>query len=324
MARLLHRVSVFDQLIAADIVQSFDLPTNPLSVILLCIRPLNDTGTLLNYQNLLGIAGSMNRISILLRGSSIFSMSGRDVVAYNYHRHGIVPQEANSDNTTNERRCVVLPIILGRVAYDAQSCLPHSHRGELTMELDIDIAATGYDGLRISVETIELLTANPKFAERKITLTQTWAATGDNDINLPVGNLLRGALLFGTTPFGGAVPAPSWGRVSLYMDGEQHSYAGMDFEVGTMLGQLMGRQPYGADDHRHTHTEVAPGVIETDTGRPGVGTSNGMENYAWMDFDPTRDDSYSVDSSKAVQLFLRANAETANAVRVVSIERLAV
>ncbi len=324
MARLLHRVSVFDQLIAADSVVSFDLPTNPLSVVLLCIRPLNDTGTLLEYQGLMGIAGAMNRISILLRGSSIFSMSGRDVVAYNYHRHGIVPQEANSDNVTNERRCVVLPLILGRFAYDAASCLPHSHRGELTMELDIDIASTGYDGLRLSVETIELLTANPKFAERKVTLTQTWGATGDNDLQLPVGNLLRGALLFGTTGFGGAVPAPSWGRVSLYMDGEQHSYAGMDFEVGTMLGQLMGRQPFGAGGHGHTHTEVAPGVIPTDGIPFDVGTSDGMENYAWMDFDPTRDDSYSVDSTKAVQLFLRANAETADAVRAVTVERLAV
>ncbi len=107
------------------------------------------------------------------------------------------------------------------------------------------------------------------------------------------------------------------------MDGEQHSYAGMDFEVGTMLGQLMGRQPYSAADHGHTNATVTATITPT-TSTFDLGTSDGMENYAWMDFDPTRDDAYSVDASKAVQLFLRANAETADAVRAVTIERLAV
>src|SRR4029077_10751362 len=99
----------------------------------------------------------------------------------------------------------------------------------------------GYDGLRISVETIELLGASPREFEREVSVVQTFAATGINDVELPVGNRLRGLTLFGTTGFGGASPAPSWGRVKTIVDNQETGFGSSDFEVTQMLGQLWGR-----------------------------------------------------------------------------------
>ena len=62
--RLLIANSVADQLIAADGVVQFDLAVNPLSVVLINIRPLNDTGTLGNFQRYLGLCDAINRITI--------------------------------------------------------------------------------------------------------------------------------------------------------------------------------------------------------------------------------------------------------------------
>lgn len=323
--RYLHTVSVQERAISADGVEVYDLAVNPLSVVLLALRPLNDTGTLSNFASYLNIAGAVNRVSILFRGQSIFSMSGRDAAALAYFRHGIVPLQANHDHTDNERRCVALPILLGRFAYDPTSCFPATRRGELTMEVDYDIADTGYDGMRVSVETIELLGAEPKEFERKVVVAQTFAATGANIVDLPVGNQVRGCLLFGTTGFAGASPAPSWGRIQAFLSNQQHHIGATDFEVAHMLSSLMGRQPPRFDAHTHLENTAGAYTQNSVTGSmvSNVG-SGGWDNYAYLDFDPTRDDLFSIDTKNASRFHLEADAETADAVRAIPVERVMV
>jgi len=317
---MLHSVVVHDQLASGGL-SSFDLGVNPLSVLLVALRPLNDTGTLANFNRYLQIVGAIDRLTILHRGAAIIAMSGRDIAALNFYRWGIMPSEANSDDTTNERRCVVLPILLGRRAFDPLSCFPASRRGELILELDLDIADTGYDGLRITVESVELLGAQPLEFERRVQITQTMVV-GDNDVQLPVGNFLRGVLCFGTTPFGGATPAPSWGRISFLVDQQQIRYASTDFEVAQMLTMLKGIQGPNNDAHIHHVDATACSAAEPTTAASVRGTG-GWENYAYLDFDVTRNDVYSVDTRGRSNVVVRANAETADAVRAVAMERIA-
>jgi len=322
MANLLHRVMVQDQLIAADGVSIFDIGSNPLSVILIALRPLNDNAALTGMARYRDVCGAINRVTVLHRGASVFSMSGLDAVALNYFRHGIVPMEANPDDADNERRCVVLPILLGRFAYDPRSCLPATARGELMLELDLDIADTGYDGLRLSIETIELMGVSPSEFERKVTTSQTFAATGDNDIFLPTGNIVRGMLLFGTTTFTGATPAPSWGRINTYLDGRQVGYASTDFEVAMTICQLLGRMPPGIDDH--THRVDATAAVTTEETSRSIEVAANHGQYCYLDYDPTRNDMFAINTADATQWFIRADAETANAVRVITVEKIVV
>lgn len=316
--QLLHSVAIQEKAVSSDGVEVFDLAVNPLSVVLIAIRPLNDTGTLANYPRYLDLVGSLNRVSIFHRGASVFSMSGRDAAALNYLRHGIMPRELNPDDTNNERRCVILPILLGRFAFDPDSCFPASHRGELTMELDIDVADTGYDTFRYSVETIELLGASPKEFERKTTVSKTFAATGEQDFDLPNGNLVRGIMLFGTTGFTGAAPAPTWGRFQVLLDNQQFAVASSDIEVHAMVNSLMGRQPPALDLHSHQFEPVA-GIETSGPFEQGMG---GWENYAFLDFDPLRDDTFSLQTSGSSSFLVRANVETADAARVVLVEKI--
>lgn len=320
--RILHGVSVQDQLISADGIQNFDLAVNPLSVILLCLRPLNDTGTLSEFATYLAACGAVNRATVMYNGVNVISASGRDLAAMAYFRHGVICPQNNHDDINNDRRCVVLPMMMGRFAYDPFCCFPATKRGELVLECDFDIADTGYDGLRLSVETIELVGATPKEYEKKITISQTFGAVGDNDVDIPVGNQIRGMLLFGTTAFAGATPAPSWGRVSTLLDNEQIGYAATDFEVAHCLGSLMGRQPPSMDHHTHRVDATACSATEETAGGPIEVGSDGWQNYAWLDLDPTRDDTFSVDTFGRSRFHLRANAESANAVRCIPVERV--
>lgn len=303
--RLNRSVSVQERAVAADGIETHDLAVNPLSVILLCLRPLANAAV----PDSLAIANALNRVSVLFRGENVFSMSGQDASMLNYYRHGIVPPRPDLPGADNDRMCAVLPIILGRFAYDPTSCFPASKRGELVLELDIDVADTGYDGFRYSVETVEILGAKPKEFERKVAQSVTFAATGDTDVDLPIGNTLRGALCFGTTGFAGeASPSPSWGRMQVLLDNQQHSVSSTDFEALQASSSLLGRSPM-IEQTGATNALIAPSEAS---------------NYAFLDFDPTRDDTFSIDTKGHSRCVIRANAETANAVRVASIERVLV
>jgi hypothetical protein len=311
----LHNIAVTERAISADGIETFDLATNPLSVVLVCLRPLNDTGTLANFQSYKGICAALNRVSILHRGESIIGVRGEDLAALNYFRHGIMPFQGQHDDTDNERRCVVLPILLGRQPFDKGSCFPATKRGDLVIEMDLDIADTGYDGLRVSVETIELLDAKPKEYEKKVQITQTFGATGNQDVQLPVGGNVRGMLLYGTTGFGGASPAPSWGNIRVMLDNREVGFASTDFEVAQMLHCLWNRQPPMYDGHDHNQT------ANTDTVTVGgpVRVGDGWEQYCFLDYDPNMNGEHEI-VALGKDLRIRANAETADAVRVIPIE----
>lgn len=322
MGRFLHTVAVQDQLISADGIQSFPLGPNPLSCLLVALRPLNDTGTLTNFASYRQICTAINRLTLSYRGESIVSGRGEDLAALAYFRHGIIPYQGQHDQTDDERRCVVLPIMLGRHPYNSKCCLPASHRGELQLEMDFDIADTGYDGLRISVEAIELLDAKPTEFERTVTYAQTFGATGPNDVQMAAGNPCRGILVFGTTGFAGATPAPSWGRMKVLLDNEEAGYAATDFEVAQSLHSLWGRQPPTYDFHIHNFEPVA-GIVTIGPPFNVGGTSASVQTfdrYAYLDLDPTKDDEFTLPTRGKSSFAIRGDAETADAVRAIPIE----
>ncbi len=316
---LIHSVAVQNQAPGADAVLTFDLPVNPLSMVLIHVRVLTDTGTPGNYTAWLEtIQSAINRVTIRHLGSAIVSMTGGDAAMLAAIRHGCVYWMPNPSFTNNDRIMATLPIFMGRHAYDGKSCFPASRNGELTLELDVDIAATGYDALNFTVETIELLGAKPSEYERKVQISRTFAATGPSDIDLPVGTLNRGLFLFGTTAFTGAAPAPSFGRLTTLVDNVAIGYSTIDFESANGLSALLGRQVPAYDNHIH---------VETDTGGPTllpVELGTNFNQFAFLDFDPLGDDSLSIDTAGVSRFILRSEVETANAVRVVPIERIKV
>lgn len=319
--KFLHQIALPERAIGGDGVEVYDLPVNPLSVLYLTLRPLNDTGTLSNYARYMSVCRSIERLNIMLNGQSIISMRGEDIAAYNFFRWGMQPWEANPANVNNERRAVVLPIVFGRYPWTPSSCFPASKRGELTMSIQWDIADTGYDGMRFSAESLEFPNAKPKEYEKRVEVSQTFGATGDQDVDLPQGNLCRGILLWGNTAAGGAAPAPTWGRVRVMLDNMEAGYTNTDWEVLHTLPAMWGRMPNLAANHTHTVNAAGAGVEET-TGLAEV--QSDFENYAFVDFDPTGDDTFALETSGANRFNIRASAETADAVRAIVQERIKV
>src|SRR3990170_258932 len=319
MSRYTQSILAANQAVAADGVQVFDLPVGPLSGLLIHLNPLQESGTITTHRFLEALFSAIDNINVTFRGSSVIALNGVDaaVLALLWHRFTI--WQSNAVETNNERRSVVLPIMFGRSAFHVKECFPATKKGELQMSITWDIADTGFDGLRFSIETIELPGATPDFVQKVTTLARTFTATGQNEIDLPIGNFLRGVLMFGTTAFAGATPAPSLGRIELLKDNLQQFVSASDFEV--MRGALGLKGIPFPPDFRHVHSVDAAGSAREDTLEPEVGASID-DNYALVDLDPLHDDSFGMETEGASRVHLRIEAETADAVRFIPIERV--
>ncbi len=317
MAEFTHSILAADAAISADGDQVFDLPVGPLSVVLLKIAPLNETATLTNYSFLEGLLSAVDNIRVTHRGGDVFSMSGVDAAALALLWHGFGVWQSNARETDNERRALVIPIVLGKKAYDRSMCFPATKKGELLMTVRFDIADTGFDGLRASVETIELPGATPDLVQKCTTLARTFTATGQNEIDLPIGNLLAGVLLFGTTGFTGAAPAPTVGQVQLLVNNNQRYFSASDWEV---LRAIIGLQKVGfpADGvSTHGFNDAAAGQVFTRQPHAAAALD---DNYALLNLDPTSDREFVLNTEGASRVHVRIEAETADACRVLPIE----
>lgn len=319
MARFIHSILGTNAAVAADGDETFDLPVNALSVVLIHISPLNETSTITNYRLWQSLIDAVSNVRITHKGSAVVDASGGDLFALALMYHILGVWQSNAVETDNDRRSIVLPVLFGRKPYMPSECFPETKKGELQMTLTYDIADTGYDGLRRSVETIELPEASPEWVQKVTTLAATFAAVGQNDIDLPIGHVIRGLLLWGTTSYAGAAPAPTWGQLEVLKDNSQIGYSSSDWEVSRAVAGLRG-SPF-PPSFRHIHSVNAAGAGREDTEEPEIGLSKDAY-YTYLDFDPTMDDLYSLETAGAGRVNVRADAEAAEAVRVLPIERV--
>jgi hypothetical protein len=319
MAQFIHSILQTNVLVAADGDVTYDLPVNPLSVVLLHLSPLNETGTIGNYSLLQALLSALDNVRVDHKGSAVVNLNGGDLAMLAMLWHGCPIWQSNAVETDDDRRSVVLPVIFGRRPYMASECFPETKKGELQMTCTWDIADTGFDGLRVSVETIELPDASPEYVQKCTTLAQTFAAVGQNDVDLPIGNVIRAVLLWGTTSYAGAAPAPTWGQVEVLRDNRHTLYSASDWEVARGIHGLMGR-PF-PPSFRHIHSVNAAGAGREDTLEPEIGLSKDAY-YLLLPFDVTGDDEYSLETAGAGRVHVRATAEAAEAVRALPIERV--
>ncbi|MFQ5591972.1 MAG: hypothetical protein ACE5HE_12470 [Phycisphaerae bacterium] len=320
MADFIHSILQTNGAISADGDVVYDLPVNPLSVILLHVSPLNETSTIGNQALLEGLLSAVDSVRVSHKGTSVIDMNGVDLAAVALLWHRLSLWQSNAVETDNDRRSLVLPVIFGRRAYDVNECFPETRKGELQLTVTWDIADTGFDGLRVSIETVELPGATPTFVQKATTLAQTLAATGQNDIDLPIGNVIRAILMFGTTGYAGATPAPTLGQLSVFKDNKQIGYSATDFEV--LRGVFSLRGVAFPPDGRHIHSVNAAGAGREDTETAEIGASID-DNYCLLDFDPLGDDSFVLETEGSGRVHVRLDAEAANAVRAIPIERVA-
>ena len=89
MARYTHSILAALQTPAADGVQVFDLPVNPLTVVLLHLNPLNETTAIADYAWVRALLSAVDNVTVSFRGGAFIALSGLDLMALNmmWHRY---------------------------------------------------------------------------------------------------------------------------------------------------------------------------------------------------------------------------------------------
>jgi len=322
MAQILRTVLIPDEAQAADGAPSFDLPVNPLSVILLTVKALNETGVITTYRYLTALLSMITDVRVTYRGASIIQGSLTDLAVLMARMTGWGPWQGNAVEVDNDVRFVTVPLCFGRFPFDPRECFPATRRGDLVMALTTDVALAGHDALVLQAETIELLEARPERFTKVTTTSKISNAVSEHDIELPIGNDLLGVLLRDASPPQAAAYTAQFGAVALEVDNVETVYAQANWE--SLHGELL-RHGTGLHSMRpHIHSVNAAGVGRENTLEQQEGDAGAslLDNYAFLDLDPLKDGTYALKTTGAARVNLRVDTQvaTATAMRVLPVE----
>lgn len=294
--RYIRSVIEQDLSIAVDDVVTADLPVNPLSHLNLTLRFLNLAAAEATRAEILGL---ITRIEILFRGGAIQSYSLADLDALSSILLGNNPIISNQVATINAARSYSTIIPLGRQLYDPNEAFPGTKRGEFQIRITFASAFTAITSVTLQLESTELMGATPKRFLKATTLTQTMASGVENDVDLPIGNVYAGLLLFSTTVPTGTVFTTTADKIRFLINNVEHNIAQANWE--SLHGDLLSRIG---------HREAYDGSIDDDD----------YSNYALAEFSPGGRDDFLVETKGASSVVLKVNAGDANAVRTLPLE----
>lgn len=318
MARFLRSVIHQDVAVAAggNPIEA-NLGVNPISFLLVTIRfqtsVVNVNPTL---ANLLAVFSSLD---VRFKGTSIVSLSAADCFRMAAALWGRWPTISRINDAANDVGTITIPIPFSRVPYWNVEAFPASRSGDLVLSLSIAAAFTNILAPTVQVEQIELLDAVPQQFLKYTTFSKTPGATGEHDTDLPLGNPIVGTLLFGTTVPTGASFNASIGTAKLLIDNVENYYSLTNWE--SLHNDFLIRATPEWDLSTELHRLAAAGAYAANDISQGVASvARVHDNYAYLDFDPLRDNSYLLETEGRGRVHLRINADVADAIRLMPIE----
>jgi len=311
------RSVIADNITAADGTVTYNLGIRPISHLMYTVKVLNNGAN--TKATLAQILGGVENIQVSRFGQSLISISGADLYALNKILLKAEPWQENVINTDDATRMLSLVIPFGRKLYNPAECMPANSAGELVLQLTLDIADTGYDGMITLVEQVELPGATPTQMLKYCTKAYTPSATGAAEVDLPRGNKYSGIMLWGTT-----VPTTtSWtttiDKVRLLCDNTERYFGISNWEC--LHGELlMTGGPAGAWGEKiHLENTATAYTQNADTAAEEQ-VNTALNNYAYLDFAPDGRDDYNLETADLAGLKLEITAGDTNATRITPVE----
>lgn len=306
---------------AADAAITDNLPVNPLSFVDIVIRGLNNGANA--RPTLTDILAVLTTIEILFKGSSIISLSPRDLYALQmvmgWTKNPVQPITA----TDNQIWRVLLRLSFSRRPFWINEGFPASRAGELQIRYTPAATFTGVDGTSLQVETEEILDAEFTRFLKYTTLSRTPSATGESDLDLPIGNPYSGILLFGTTVPTAAAVTASMREVRMLIDNQEAFVPRTRWD--TLHQEYLSRAGLAGWLAEHAHLENTAAAYTQNATTLAMISGVTVDNlYGWLEFDPLRDGSYLLPTEGRSSVKLRINADVADAQRIIPVEMISV
>ena len=313
MAQPLRTTLVPDQALnTAAGTDSWNLPPNPLSAIIVTLRALNETAALTTYSALAAFFTKFTNFAVRYRGASVFDASSLDAAMIAMILQKWAPKQGQVNNTNNDVRSVTFPILFGKKYGDPMQCFPATRSGDLVLSANWAADGAGLDGFSLQIETLELLDATPESFIKVTTSARTMTAGIGNTLDLPIGNKILGTLLRAATFPTGASFNSSFGQMALKIDNSEAYFSEVNWEsVQGEMGRLL---PAGWASVAHAHTEnTAAAYAQNATTLESMIDTAAVQQYGYLDFDPMGDQTGGLETSGAARIVIQNNSDVADA-----------
>jgi len=311
-----HSVVAQNESVTAGTVVSYDLPVSPLSMVFLTLRFLqNQANTQLTFAN---IPAMISKVEVLYKGQAVISLSGLDLIALNAFILGFEPWVVNDGGDDNDVRAFTWVIPFGRKPYSISEAFPATKRGELVLQITYATSFTQIDTVTCQVESVELPEASPDRFVKATTLVGTPAATGQFDIELPIGNMISDLIVYGTTIPSGATATKTINDVQIRKNNAEIYFSKANFETILAMAGLFSKCPDRMGSHIH-QLDAAAYAQYMDT-LPVKSKQCVVPNHIRIPFDVLHDGTYGLVTEDATSLCVRFTVGDTNAIRVIPIE----
>jgi len=297
-------------------VVSYDLPVNPLSHTLLTLKYAQDkVNDKLLFSNVLAI---LAKIEVLYKGSAVFSMSGLDAYACGLLVNRFESWSMNKDGNDDDERALTILIPHTRTLYSAAECFPRTTRGELILQVTYAAAFTDIDTVFAQFETVELPQASPEQFIKMTTLSRTPTATGQLDIELPIGNRISELVMWGETIPAGTADTATIDKMEILVDNINHFYSEANIEtIHNMAGRMFDAPGYHG---YHVHRLDQAAFAQWDDTTPAIPADHVISNHLHLPFDIFRDGVYALETAGRSDVIVRIDAGDTGDIRVIPVE----
>jgi len=248
--------------------KKIDLPVNPLSHLIISIDGYNVT----NEATLAEILAFINKIDVSYLGTSILSLESEDLFALNTYLYKHNPVLTQNVATDDAARTLSLIVPFGRKIFNPTECFPATKKGELTLSLNTTVPATSFDNSTLNIEAVELLEASPTQYLKCTTISVAApGATGDKDIDLPIGNDIVAIQL----------------RMTTFPTTSSHTYGIDSAKI------LVDNKEFGYSFAR-AQCLTGDGIFKFNSLPRNIAAFGNVipANVVWLDYDPNMDDAW--------------------------------
>lgn len=312
-------VSDFQTLTASADITPVDLPVNPISHLILTLALTKNVSAAATGLGrlMMPIIQQITDCSIRHRGENIIQGRLDDLAVLSTLILGSPPAVGEVAQADNQVQFVSITLPFGRHLFTHDEAFPATQRGNLRFHMTAGAIDSLYDAAQWSLEAVELIEDTPARFLKYTTMTRTLTATGRQRMPLPIGNDILGALLFDPSDESDATIAYAFGKIKIMKDNVEQYYAESNWENlrSTLPHRASGWQLFWG----HLHGQAA---VDTYVGEEHWSiVDRAPSQYGFLDFDPLKDGSYSLETRGAASLDLDLNSDVSSGtVRVLPLE----
>ena len=296
--------------------ESWLLPTNPLTALAITIRCLTAAANVVDTAMLLAL--QLLSVQVRFRGAQIHALSGDDLMRMTACMGIYAPKLYNPAIADNSPRALTLVIPFGRKLFDPAECFPSTQKGESELYISWDAVTSNYDNITLDISTIELPDAKPSRFLRMTTMSDTPAATGDKDYDLPRLAPLCGIGVFQTASYPTNATA-TINAIKVLLNSLDTGYTDIDPVTMRALSPMNAANALASDIT--TQLENAAAGYTQNVLSTGLHTLTGADrDFMYLDYDPARDGAHLLGGDKAAEVKLRINFGATSAIRIIPVE----